>query len=45
VSVVSEVESGQTWLIWLRSAVYENLGFQWASSLLGFLALACVPMP
>ncbi|KIW67232.1 hypothetical protein, variant [Phialophora macrospora] len=25
--------------------MYENLGFQWASSLLGFLALACVPMP
>ncbi|KAJ9607902.1 hypothetical protein H2200_007981 [Cladophialophora chaetospira] len=25
--------------------MYENLGYQWASSLLGFLALACVPMP
>ncbi|KAK5553510.1 hypothetical protein LTR46_008485 [Exophiala xenobiotica] len=25
--------------------MYENLGFQWASSLLAFLALACLPMP
>ena len=29
----------------LGCAVYENLGYQWASSLLGFLAIACVPMP
>ena len=25
--------------------VYETLGYQWASSLLGFLAMVCVPMP
>ncbi|KIW18743.1 hypothetical protein PV08_03032 [Exophiala spinifera] len=25
--------------------MYENLGYQWASSLLAFLALACLPMP
>ena len=25
--------------------MYEYLGYQWASSLLGFLALLCVPMP
>ncbi|OAL32814.1 hypothetical protein AYO20_07771 [Fonsecaea nubica] len=25
--------------------MYQNLNYQWASSLLGFLALACVPLP
>ncbi|KAI1616879.1 MFS transporter [Exophiala viscosa] len=25
--------------------MYENLGYQWASSLLAFLSLACLPMP
>ncbi|KAJ9630312.1 hypothetical protein H2204_008530 [Knufia peltigerae] len=25
--------------------MYENLGYQWASSLLAFLGLACLPMP
>lgn len=29
----------------MRGAVYEKLGIDWASSLLGFVALALLPVP
>jgi hypothetical protein len=35
----------KTFINWCMCEVYEKLGYQWASSLLGFLAVGMMPFP